>query len=263
MHADKTITQTIFMVLFTSRSFPDLGSPLDALYGISPRYSSPTSFPLTVLSHYRYNTMDESQFFSKDRSQWGKDFIDLWGHLDICPLLGQIHLVYLTFPEISFLISLRAWGDVGKSYSNMAYLLVSTEDEEMSNRVYGLSTMWVDPSQARVPTVEEAVRQLTAVVSSGPNCSYALVQLNEDTCHVSLPREGHLGILTEGDTNSATYGQICQLEVCQLLSLGLQVTYPLGLKGHETPMVVLLPRLLAKGTTLIGGEPTYLKVSIL
>ena len=88
--------------------------------------------------------------------------------------------------------------------SDMAYLLVSTEDEAMSDRVYGLSTVWVDPSQARVSTVEEVVRQLTALVSSGPNWPYALVQLNEDTCHAPLPREGHLGVLTEEDTNSAT-----------------------------------------------------------
>ena len=120
----------------------------------------------------------------------------------------------------------------------MAYLLVSTEDEAMSDRVYSLSTVWVDPLQARVSTVEEAVRQLTTLVSSGPNWPYALVQLNKDTHHVPLPREGHLGILAEGDTNSTTCGQIGQLEVCQLLSSGLQVIYPIGLNGCEAPMIV-------------------------
>ena len=124
-------------------------------------------------------------------------------------------------------------------------------------------TVWVDPSQAMVSTVEEVVRQFTALVSSGPNWPYALVQLNEDTHHVPLPREGHLDILTEGDTNSTTCNWIYQLEVYQLLSSGPQVIYPVGLNGHETPMVVLPPESLAKGTTLIGSEPTYLKVSIL
>ena len=33
---------------------------------------------------------------------------------------------------------------------------------------------------------------------------YALVQLNKDTCHAALPKEGHLGILPEGGTNSTT-----------------------------------------------------------
>ena len=61
--------------------------------------------------------------------------------------------------------------------------------------------------------MEEAVRELTTWVSSGPNWPYALVQLNEDTCHVPLPKEGHLGILPEGGTNNTACGRISQLEV--------------------------------------------------
>ena len=38
--------------------------------------------------------------------------------------------------------------------------------------------------------MEEAVRELIAWVSSGPDWPYALVQLNEDTCHAPLPKEG-------------------------------------------------------------------------
>ena len=51
-----------------------------------------------------------------------------------------------------------------------------------------VSTVWVNAHEARVPTVEEGVKQLTALVSSGPNWPYALVQLNGDTHHVPLPR---------------------------------------------------------------------------
>ena len=46
--------------------------------------------------------------------------------------------------------------------------------------------------------MEEAVRELTAWVSSGPDWSYTLVQLSEDTCYAPLPKEGHLGILPQG-----------------------------------------------------------------
>ena len=38
--------------------------------------------------------------------------------------------------------------------------------------------------------MEEAVREQTTWVSSGPNWPYALVQLHEDTHHVPLPNEG-------------------------------------------------------------------------
>ena len=49
--------------------------------------------------------------------------------------------------------------------------------------------------------MEEAVRELTSWVSRGPDWPYALVQLNEDTSHVSLPKEGHLAsCLKEGLT---------------------------------------------------------------
>ena len=81
--------------------------------------------------------------------------------------------------------------------------------------MYGLSTVWVNPYQTRVPTVEEAVRELTALASSVPNWPYTLVWLNRDTW------EGYLGILPEGGTNSIACRRISQLEVHQLLSSGL------------------------------------------
>ena len=158
--------------------------------------------------------MSDFKFFSKDSSQWGKTFASIWGHLDICPLLNQFHLASITYSELSSLTSLRAWGDVEKFCSDITYLLVSTEDGATSDRVYGLSTIWVNPCQARISTVEEVVRQLTALVSSGPNWPYALVQVNGDTCHVPLPREGHLSSLPEGGTNSAACRRVIQLEVC-------------------------------------------------
>ena len=80
--------------------------------------------------------------------------------------------------------------------------------------------------------MEEAVGNLTAWVSSGPDWPYALVWLHEDTCHVPLPREGHLGIPPQGGVEMTTCGRISQLEVCQLLVSGWQVTYPTGLNGH-------------------------------
>ena len=132
----------------------------------------------------------------------------------------------------------------------------------MSDRVYGLCTIWVNPYQARVSSVEEAVRQLTALVSSGPNWPYALVQLNGDIYHVPLPREGHLSLLPEGGTGSATCRMVSQLEVCQLLSSGLQVIYPVGLNGCKAPVIASLPKSLARGTNLLGGKPIYLKVDI-
>ena len=110
--------------------------------------------------------------------------------------------------------------------------------------------------------MEKAVKGLTAWVSSGPDWPYALVQLNEDTCHAPLPKEGHLGVLPEGGTNSTTCGRISQLEVHQLLISGPQVAYPVGLNGCKDPIITSVPNSLANGISLTGGGSVYLEVNI-
>ena len=104
--------------------------------------------------------------------------------------------------------------------------------------------------------MEEVVRELTAWVSSGPDWCYALVQLKEDTCHAPLPKEGHLGTLPEGGTNSATCGRISQLEVCQLLILGLQVVYPVGLNGCKVPIITSLPEAWPTEQASLEADPS-------
>ena len=153
-------------------------------------------------------------------------------------------------------------GDKEKSHDDIAFLLISAEEEATDNRKNGLSTIWVKHHQARVPSVEEVVKELTTWVSRGPNWPYALVQLNEDTCHGPLPKEGHLGMLSTGGTNSSTCRRISQLEVHQLLVSGLQFAYPVGLNGHEEPIITSLPESLANITSLTGGESIYLQVDI-
>ena len=53
-------------------------------------------------------------------------------------------------------------------------LLVQAEEEATGDRKYGLLTIWVNPCQARVPSMEEAVGKLTAWVSSGPGLALCL-----------------------------------------------------------------------------------------
>ena len=132
----------------------------------------------------------------------------------------------------------------------------------MEDRVYGLSMMWVNPYQARVSTMEEVVKQLAPLIPTGPDWPYALVWLNADAHHAPLPREGHLSILMEGGTSNAACGWISQLDICQLLSLGSQVIYLVGLNGCEIPVIMSLPKSLAKGMTMLWGEPIYLLVDI-
>ena len=186
----------------------------------------------------------------------------LWGHLTIYPPLQQFHISSITQSEMSSLTSLKAWGEKQKAHNDITFLLVLAEEEATGDRRYGLLTIWVNPCQARVCSMEEVVRELTAWISSGPNCPYTLVQLNKDTHHVPVPKEGHLGILPQGGTDMTTCRRISQLEVCQLLISGLQVTYPVGLNGCKDPIITSLPESLAKGISLTGGESVYLEIDI-
>ena len=134
--------------------------------------------------------MSKYNFFSKGPSQWGEAFQLLWGHHNICPILQQFHVTSISLSELSSLTSLKAWGDPEKIQSDVTFLLVLTKEGAAGDRVYGLSTLWVNPYQARVSTVEEAIKQLTALISIRPDWPYALVQLNTDVQHVPLLKGG-------------------------------------------------------------------------
>ena len=58
-------------------------------------------------------------------------------------------------------------------------------------------------------------------------------------------------------------GRISQLDICQLLISGLQVSYPVGLNGCEEPVITPLPESLANGISLTRGESIYLEIDIL
>ena len=122
--------------------------------------------------------------------------------------------------------------------------------------------MWVHLYQARAPTMEEAVKQLTPLPSMGSELPYTLVQLNGDACHVPLPKERHLSIQVMGGTCSTACGRVSQLQVHQLLSSGSKVVYLAGLNGCEVPLIASPPESMAKGVNQLGGKPIYLKVYI-
>ena len=187
----------------------------------------------------------------------------LWGDISICPPLHQFLPLCHSQVELSFLNGLKAWGKEEKLCHDIAFLLVLTEEEATGARIYGLLTIWVNTSQARVPSVEEAVGKLTACAFSGPNWPYTLVQLHEGTCHAPLPKEGHMGILPHRGAEATPCRQISQLEVHQLLIAGPQVIYPIGLNGHDEPIITSLPEPLVSSISLTTGKPVYLEINIL
>ena len=160
----------------------------------------------------------------------------LWENLNIYPQLHQLELHCHTQVELSSLNSLKIWDKGQKPHHNITFLLVCVEDTT-GDRHYGISIVWANPSQFRATSMEEAVKKLTTCTSSETNWLYTLIWLHEDTCHVPLPKEGHLGILPHRGAEVIPCGWVSQLEVCQPLATGLQVIYPVGLNGQDEPII--------------------------
>ena len=127
----------------------------------------------------------------------------------------------------------------------------------MKDRLYGTSLVWVYPNQVRAATMEEAVKKLTACPSSGTDWPYTLAQLYEGPHHAQLHKDKYLGILPQGKVEETPCGQISQL-----LATGPQVVYPIGLNGHDEPIITTLPEPLDSSISLIVSKHIYLGIDI-
>ena len=256
-------TQTRFMVLFTSGSLLTWGKPLRHLIWHLPQVFVYHLLSISDIAFlFQTSCYDGLWLFSQGVDRWRKEMALMWGNLTICPPLQQFHISSLTPAELSSLTSLKAWGERQRICHDITFLLVLAEEEATGDRKYDLLTIRANPCQARVHSVEEAVKNLTAWVSSGPDWPYTLVQLHKDTCHVPLLKERHLGILPLRGTEMTACRRISQLEVCQLLISGQQVASPVGLNGHKEPIITSLPESLANSISITRGKSIYLEIDI-
>ena len=143
----------------------------------------------------------------------------------------------------------------------MAYLLVHTGDT-LGAENYSMALVWISPHQVWASTMEEAIGTLSTYISSGPDWLYVLAQLYEGSNHTPLPKGKHLGILPQGKVEESPYGQISQLKVCQLLSAGPQVIYPVGLNGGNWPVIINLPEPLHNCSSNTTNEHPHMRIDI-
>ena len=205
--------------------------------------------------------MTEFAFFAGKGERWGKDMMALWGNLNICPHLNYLELLYHSSGELLSISHLKIWGDAQEPHNDMAYLLVCTGDASEAQN-YGMSLVWISPHQVWASTMEEAVGTLSAYISSGSDWLYVLAQLYEGSNHTPLPRGKHLGVLPQGKVEESPYGWISQLEVCQLISAGPQVIYPVGLNGNDEPVTITLPESLHSGASITRNKHPYMRINI-
>ena len=205
--------------------------------------------------------MTEFTFVAGKGDRWSNNMMALLGNLNICPCLNYLELPCHTSGELLSISHLKIWGDIQEPHNDMAYLLVHTGDT-LGAENYGMALVWISPHQIQASTMEEAVGTLSACISSGPNWPYVLGQLYEGSNHTPLPKDKHLGVLAQGKVEESPYGQISQLEVCQLLSARPQVIYPVGLNGGNQPVIINLPEPLHSGSSITTNKHPHMKIDI-
>ena len=178
----------------------------------------------------------------------------------LSPPRPHVDLQYHMVGELLSISHLKVWGDTQKPHGSMAYLLVRVEDSSEGGG-YGLALVWISPHQAWASMMEEALGILSTCTSNGLDWPYVFIQLYEGANHVPLPKDKHLGVLSQGNAESPC-GQISQLKVCQLLSAGLRVIYPVGLNGDDQSATIDLPGPLHSSSSVTIDDHPYIKIDI-
>ena len=133
----------------------------------------------------------------------------------------------------------------------MAYLLLAPMPKPEVKKKYGLTSVWVHPNQSLLP--------FTLFISSGEDCYYTLVQINEDVQYLPLSNTTPISVLVDGDPGKSASGHVSQLEICQLLHAGGVVVYLGGLNGGLKLLCVTLPK-IPHWETSSTQEDTHLQI---
>ena len=142
----------------------------------------------------------------------------------------------------------------------MAYFLVWADDTlEAGND--SLAIVWIDSCQARMVSMGEALEVLSSHTPKGSDWPYILIQLYEGANHTPLPKDGHVCCLPQGEVVSPS-GQISQLKVCQLLSTGPSVVFPMELNRGNQSVTIDLLESLHMASSVITDEYPYIEVNI-
>ena len=204
--------------------------------------------------------MSEFEFFVERVDRWGNSMQALWGSLGICPPIDHIGLPHHTAEELHSISHLKIWGDVQKLHHGMAYLLVQVDDTSKAG-TYSMAIVWISSLQARVSSMVEALEMLSSLTSKGSDWPYVLIQLYEGANHMPLPEDRHICILPQEKVESPS-GWISQLKICQLLSAGPSVVFPIELNGGNQSVTIDLPKSLHTSSSVTTDEYPYIEVNI-
>ena len=109
-----------------------------------------------------------------------------------------IQVTQLTLPELLPSLA-QGHGVMPKILQQLGILIISPKKSIVGEMVIRLTVVWVHPYQAHISTLDEAVKKLALLTTSGQNWAYAFVWFNKDAQQVPLPKEGHLSAMIEGE----------------------------------------------------------------
>ena len=119
--------------------------------------------------------------------------------------------------QLNMLSQVGMWGDVGKPWQDMVFLLIAPSIGLGYKRVFGLVMVWVHPCQAHYHTLKEAAHKLALLVDESADWVYGFVWLNEALSHALLSSEGHISAMMDGMPCTDACGWLHQLQICKLL----------------------------------------------
>ena len=204
--------------------------------------------------------MSEFKFFKGRADRWGDSMRALWGSLEICPPTDHTDLPCHMAGELLSIGHLKVWGDAQKLHLGMAYFLVRADGTSEAGN-YGLAIVWIDSHQARMVLMGEALEALSSHTPEGSDWPYILIQSYKGTNHMPLPKDGHVCVLPQGEVGNLS-GQISQLKICQLLSAGPSVVFPMELNQGDQSVTIDLLESLHMGSSVITDEYPYIEVNI-
>ena len=133
--------------------------------------------------------------------------------------------------QLTALSQSGAWGDVEKSRQDMAFVLIVPSLAVRCEQVFILTTVWVHPHQAHLPTLVGVAWKLMLLANEGTNWPYAYTQMDDAMAHMPLSSEGNIGVMTKGLPSMNACSHLNQLQVQRLLQCRGQVVCPEGLNG--------------------------------
>ena len=111
--------------------------------------------------------MYDFSYFVKDVARWDTTTEVIWGSHVICPTIKQLSVTGVTKAGLTTITEMGGWESSRRQLTSMAYLLLVPTPEAEAKKSFGLTSIWVHPSQSLLFSMEEVAKKLTLLSVPG------------------------------------------------------------------------------------------------